>query len=113
MSNDNEQLTRREAIKTIGVGVGVIATLPVLGNSAGAQNLASHDHSHPSAQAAAPAKAGPLKFFSEEENQTVIEMSERIIPADDHSPGAKAARVNEYIDLVVSESPDATRQTCG
>jgi hypothetical protein len=108
MADDKEQVTRREAIKTIGVGVGVIASLPVLGNS---QELASHDHSHHSAQATAPAKAQPLKFFTEEENKTVIEMSERIIPADDHSPGAKAARVNEYIDLVVSESPDATRQT--
>jgi gluconate 2-dehydrogenase gamma chain len=38
-------------------------------------------------------------------------MSERIIPADDHSPGAKGAAVNEYIDLVVSESTDLTKQT--
>jgi hypothetical protein len=37
-------------------------------------------------------------------------MSERIIPADDSSPGAKAARVSEYIDLIVSESPDLTKQ---
>jgi hypothetical protein len=110
MADEKEQLTRREAIKTIGVGVGVIASLPVLGNGAGAQD-ASHDHSHHSAQAAAPAKAQPLKFFTEEENRTVIEMSERIIPADDHSPGAKAAQANEYIDLVVSESPDATKQS--
>jgi hypothetical protein len=108
--NEKEQLSRREAIKTIGVGVGVIASLPVLGNRAGAQEAASHDHSHHSAQATAPAKSGPLKFFTEQENKTVIEMSERIIPADDHSPGAKAVQVNEYIDLVVSESPDATKQ---
>ena len=111
MADDKEQLTRREAIKTIGVGVGVIASLPVLGNSAGAQEVASHDLSHHSAQATAPAKARPLKFFTEAENRTVIEMSERIIPSDDHSPGAKAVQVNEYIDLVVSESPDFTRQT--
>jgi len=107
MADEKEQLTRREAIKTIGVGVGVIASLPVLGNS---QELASHDHSHSSAQATATAKAQPLKFFSEEENRTVIEMSERIIPADESSPGAKAARVSEYIDLVVSESPETTKQ---
>ena len=110
MKDDKEQVTRRDAIKTIGVGVGVIASLPVLGNSAGAQELASHDHSNHAAQATAPAKAQPLKFFTEEENKTVIEMSERIIPADEHSAGAKAAAANEYIDLVVSESPEATRQ---
>lgn len=107
--DDREQLTRREAIKTIGVGVGVIAALPVLPNGATAQEVASHIH--PSAQATAPAKNRPLKFFTEQENRAVIELSERIIPADDHSPGAKAAQVNEYIDLVVSESPEATRQT--
>ena len=110
MTDDKEQVTRRDAIKTIGVGVGVIASLPVLGNSVGAQELASHDHSNHAAQATAPAKAQPLRFFTEEENKTVIEMSERIIPADEHSPGAKAAAVNEYLDLVVSESPEATRQ---
>ena len=109
MTNDKEQVTRRDAIKTIGVGVGVIASLPVLGNGAGAQELA-HDHSSHAAQATAPAKAQPLRFFTDEENKTVIEMSERIIPADEHSPGAKAAAVNAYIDLVVSESPEATKQ---
>lgn len=111
MADEKDQLTRREAIKTIGAGVGVIATLPVLGGTAGAQDLAAHDHSGHTGQAAAAAKSQPLKFFTPEENKTVVEMCERIIPADDHSPGATAARVNEYIDLVVSESPDGTKQT--
>lgn len=111
MSDEKEQVTRRDAIKGIGVGVSVIASLPVLGSNSVAQDLASHDHAHNAAQASAPAKAQPLKFFSESENRTVIEMSERIIPADDHSPGAKAARVSEYIDLVVSESSDLTKES--
>jgi len=111
MANEKDQLNRREAIKTIGAGVGVIATLPVLGSAARAQEMAAHEHSHNAGQAAAPAKAQPLKFFTEEENKTVIEMSERIIPADENSPGAKAAGVSAYIDLIVSESPDITRQT--
>ncbi len=111
MANEKDQFTRREAIKTIGAGVGVIATLPVLGGSAGAQEMAAHQHSHNVGQATAPAKALPLKFFTEEENRTVTEMSERIIPADENSPGAKAAGVSGYIDLIVSESPEVTRQT--
>ena len=111
MADEKEELTRREAIKTIGVGVGVIASLPVLGHAASAQEMAAHDHSHNPAQAAAAAQSGPLKFFTEEENTTVIEMSERIIPADDHSPGAKAAGVAAYIDLIISESPDVTKNT--
>ena len=106
MADSNDKLTRREALKGITVGTGVIASLPVLGSQTAAQ-----DHQHHAAKpAAADGKPQPLKFFTAEENRTVVEMSERIIPADDSSPGAKAARVSEYIDLVVSESPDATRQ---
>ena len=111
MENEKEQLTRRDALKTIGVGVSVIASLPVLGGNAAAQEMASHDHAHNAAQATAAATAQQLKFFTEEENKTVIEVSERIIPADEHSPGARAAGVSAYIDLIVSESSDVTRQT--
>ena len=107
MAESNDKLTRREALKGLTVGAGVIASLPVLGSTATAQE---HQHMHAATQAA-EAKPQPLKFFTPEENATVMEMSERIIPADDSSPGAKAARVNEYIDLVVSESPEAVKQT--
>ena len=106
MADEKDQVTRRDAIKTIGVGVGVIATLPVIG--AGAQEI--HDHSGHAAQAAAPATPRALKFFTSDENRAIIELSERIIPADDNSPGAKAVQVNEYIDFVVSESPEATKK---
>ena len=34
----------------------------------------------------------------------------RIIPADAHSPGAHAARVADYVDLLLSESDQAARQ---
>jgi len=112
MADEKEQLTRRDALKSIGVGVSVIASLPVLGNNAAAQDLVSHDHTHHPAQAtAAPAKTQQLKFFTEDENKTIVEMSERIIPADDHSPGAKAAGVSGYIDFVISESSELTKQT--
>jgi Gluconate 2-dehydrogenase subunit 3 len=91
MAEEKDQLTRRDALKSIGVGVGVIASLPVLNNGIAAQELATHDHASHSAPATARAPQ-PLKFFSEEENKTI-------------------AAVNEYIDLIVSESPEATKQT--
>lgn len=109
MADEKDEMTRREAIKAVGLGVGVIATLPVLGNNAVAEQASEHNHARMQPKAA-KAKPAPLRFFNEEENRTVIEMSERIIPADASSPGAKAARVNEYIDLIVSESPDVTKQ---
>jgi hypothetical protein len=110
MADERDDITRREAIKSIGAGVGVIATLPVLG-SAGVVD--DHDHSQHGATAKKPAaaKPQPLKFFTEAENKTVIELSERIIPADESSPGAKEARVSEFIDLIVSVSPEETKKT--
>ena len=109
MSKEKNEVTRREAIK--GLGVGVIASLPVLGSTANAQNNLLHDHMNHGAQKATPAKKpAPLKFFTEAENKTLIEMSERIIPTDDNSPGAKEARVSEYIDMVASIANDQTKK---
>ncbi|HSB08180.1 MAG TPA: gluconate 2-dehydrogenase subunit 3 family protein [Blastocatellia bacterium] len=43
-------------------------------------------------------------FFTKEEFALVDELTELIIPADDHSPGARAARVASYIDFRLSET---------
>jgi gluconate 2-dehydrogenase gamma chain len=49
------------------------------------------------------------KFFDEHQNETLIVLSELIIPATD-SPGAKEALVNRYIDLVLAaEKPEAQK----
>jgi hypothetical protein len=50
------------------------------------------------------------KFFSDQQVQTLAVVSDLIIPDDDHSPGARAARVYEYIDTIVSESDSKTKQ---
>jgi hypothetical protein len=43
-------------------------------------------------------------FFTRAEFAMVDELTEIIIPADDHSPGARAAEVAAYIDKRMSES---------
>ena len=57
-----------------------------------------------------PTPRGPEKsatgFFTPAELALVDELSEMIIPADDHSPGARAAKVAEYIDSRLAESFD-------
>lgn len=113
MPDEKDNITRRDALKAITVGAGVIATLPVLGSAVRADDNPASEHMHHGMGAAQEPAAGPykLQFFTDAENKTVIEMTERIIPADDHSPGAKAAKVNEFIDLIVSQSPDGTKQT--
>lgn len=47
--------------------------------------------------------SSPL-FFTAEEYALVDELTEMIVPADDHSPGARAAKIAVYIDFRLSES---------
>jgi Gluconate 2-dehydrogenase subunit 3 len=53
-----------------------------------------------------PAKAQSKahRFFTPDEFAMVDELSELIIPTDEHSPGARAAKVAEYIDRRLAES---------
>jgi len=43
-----------------------------------------------------------IRTFSPHQNDTVLAMMDLIIPATD-TPGAKAAKVNEFIDLILTE----------
>jgi len=67
--------------------------------------------------AAAAAYAGKLaeaqgqtRFFSPDDFALVDELSEIIIPADQHSPGARAAAVAAYIDSRLGESLEPEKQ---
>ena len=86
--NESSDLSRREMIK-LGAGAAIAATLIGLdGKDAAARG----------AQGQAPL------FFTKEEFALVDELTELIIPTDEHSPGARAARVASYIDFRLSES---------
>ena len=47
-------------------------------------------------------KAGTLRTLSLAQDEIVVAMSDVLIPATD-TPGAKAAKVNEFIDLILTE----------
>src|SRR5262245_56337775 len=107
MSEEKNNVSRRDALKGI-AGIGV--SLPVLNT-----NLLADDHSHGNhGQAAktvekkAPYKA---KFFNADQMALIATISELIIPTDDHSPGAIAAEVPQFIDLMISESYAETKKT--
>jgi gluconate 2-dehydrogenase gamma chain len=85
--NAGAELTRREMIK-LTAGAALAAPIVGLGDVRAA---------------AASQNKAPL-FFTREEFQLVDELTELIIPADDHSPGARAAEVAAYIDRRLSES---------
>jgi len=58
------------------------------------------------------ASAAPaLKTLSAGEFATLETLAEAILPADDRSPGAREARVAEYVDLLLSEAEDDVRSS--
>jgi Gluconate 2-dehydrogenase subunit 3 len=88
------KVTRRAALKAFGTGVGTAALLPWLSD----KGLLAFAHIQ---EANAPPSP---KALSASQFATLETLVEAIIPADDRSPGAKQARVADYIDLLLSES---------
>lgn len=84
---NRRELNRREAMK-LGAAA-VAAALPA---------------SQSAAALLAEKTAGKPLFFTPEQFAAVDVLTELIIPADDHSPGAHAAKVAEYIDKRLAES---------
>lgn len=52
-----------------------------------------------------------LRFFTEDENGLLDRLMEMIIPADTHSPGAHAAQVSLFADLMISTGGITTQRT--
>lgn len=78
------QVSRREMVK-LAAGAMVVPALP---------------------QAKQDVKVHHQKFFTADELKMVDELGELIIPTDDHSPGARAAKCADYIDARLAESPE-------
>jgi Gluconate 2-dehydrogenase subunit 3 len=82
-------MQRREALRLMGAA----SVFSVLSSDLFAATL--------EAQLAAN-KAGTLLTLSPAQNEIVVAMTDVMIPATD-TPGAKAAKVNEFIDLILTE----------
>jgi hypothetical protein len=78
---------RRDALRTLAVLAGV----PALAGRTPGDRLAG-----------AAIGAGRLSALTPAEDATVVALAERIIPATD-TPGATAARVNRFIDVLLSD----------
>ena len=93
-------VTRRGALRTLGTGAGALAVLPWLSDEgASAFALLQQTKAPPS-----------LEALSASQYATLEALTEAIIPADERSPGAKEARVADYVDLLLSEGDAALRQ---
>ena len=80
-------MERREALRLLVAG-GVLPALP-------ADLFAFFQGAH-------PVSGYALRTLNPHQNDTVVAMIDQIIPATD-TPGAKEARVNEFIDVILTE----------
>jgi hypothetical protein len=94
-----DTLTRRSVLKAFGAVAGAGAFLPWLSD----EGLLAFETLQ---KTNAPPK---LLVLSHAQYATLDALVETIIPADERSPGAKQARVADYIDLLLSEADDAVR----
>ena len=99
---EDKSIDRREAIRELAIGVGgAVTSLPILNSVAHAQGHQHHVAAAVIKEAVAPPQAPT--FFDKQQYATITELASLIIPTDE-TPGAKEARVNEYIDMIVGES---------
>ena len=105
-----ETMNRRKALRNMSVVLGAASSVPALsGLSADAlfaQGASIHQHVSGKVEANPHA---PLNVFNAQQNQTVIALTELIIPQTT-TPGAKTARVNEFIDIFLSSLNTSKRQ---
>jgi glucoside 3-dehydrogenase (cytochrome c) hitch-hiker subunit len=93
-------VTRRNALKALGATAGAATILPWLSD----EGLAAF------ADAQKAGTAPVLRVLTPAQYGTVERLVEAIIPTDDRSPGAKDARVADYMDLLLAEADEGLRK---
>ena len=93
-------VTRRNALKALGATAGAATLLPWLSD----EGLAAFADVQ-------KAKAAPvLRVLTPAQYVTVEHLVEAIIPTDERSPGARDARVADYMDLLLAEANEGLRK---
>ena len=82
-------MNRRDALMRVAALTGVVMTLPALADTL-------------EASAARRTLTGKPVFFTADQDMTVAELADTIIPTT-KTPGAKAAKVNEIIDVILKD----------
>jgi len=103
-------LDRRQVVKRLALGGLGAATAPLWSQRLTELAWAHVDpHTHTHAAPAAKAAAWTPKVLDAHQNETVVAISELIIPQTD-TPGAKAANVNRFIDQILAAAQPAERE---
>lgn len=108
-SGEVQNSGRRKALKRMAMGAGAAAAFPILGQRTADAAQAAHVAAMPAETSASSNVPWNPLFFDTHQNETVIALTELIIPATD-TPGAKEAQVNRVIDLFLNEEDPETQQ---
>jgi hypothetical protein len=101
------RLNRRSALRTLAAGaVGAVASASWVDSLSALARQQAHAHA---ADAVIAAQDWTPRVLNAHQNDTVIALTELIIPQTD-TPGAKAARVNRFVDMVLHGAPAADRE---
>ena len=105
MNNENKPagIGRRDAMKVIAVGSATFLPLAQLRPAPASAQV------HSAASKAAATAAWKPKFFSEAQNELATTIAELIIPETD-TPGARAVKVHEHMDLVLNDEIPEVQQ---
>jgi hypothetical protein len=93
-------VTRRNALKALGATAGAAAIVPWLSD----EGLAAF------ADVQKAGTAPVLRVLTPAQYATVERLVEAILPTDERSPGAKDARVADYMDLLLAEADEGLRK---
>ena len=96
------KISRRRVLSVISGSVCAAIELPRTGHAAAVLSSPFAIPQHTSGTSTA--------IFAQPQMETIATLCELIIPADQHSPGARAARVDQYIDDIVRVSDAATQK---
>lgn len=113
-------INRRQALKNLAQGAGATTVIPVISrvtSQAAAEPLPNPSPkaatwAHGSTQPADPSLAAAdwtPRFLDAHQNETLIAISDIIIPATD-TPGAKEAQVNRFLDFLLDAEDTETRK---
>jgi hypothetical protein len=107
---EKEKMDRRKAVKNMSLAFAAVSSLPAFAGlseqAVFAQGKAIHKHLP--AKPAVPGRMGGLTVLNAHQNATVSTLCELIIPQTT-TAGAKAARVNEFIDTYLTSLSPSQR----
>jgi hypothetical protein len=105
-TSESTGIGRRQAIRTLAAGAaGAAASAGWVESLAALSRQQAHAHT---ADAVIAAQDWTPKTLTGQQNELVVALTELIIPATD-TPGAKAARVNRFVDQVLTDAPAEVR----